>query len=342
MKRLAIVIFGALALSALQVTSAGAAQVVNGSFTDGLNGWQVQTEPGSGGDWVSYSANPLPISGHIGPVPLDGNAAVADETGETSTILYQEVALEPGFTHTLSLDYWVINEGGGWIAPDPNTFSYGTPNNQQARIDIIKSSAAADTTDPADILRTIYAPTSGDSLILDWSHSSVDLSPLAGQSVRIRFVDVNNAGYLQLGVDNVAITSVPQAAPDPGPPLLKIVSLSPSSFKASGKRGATLNYTLNRSAGVTVRTLQARSGRRSGTRCVRSSKQNSGAKKCTRWIKLAGLGRTDGKAGSNTFAFDGSPEGHALAPGRYRLLVAAYAPGYESAAPTATASFKIR
>lgn len=343
MKRLVLTILGAIAISAVLAMPAAAAQVINGSFTDGLNGWQVQTESGSAGDWSTYSGSTLPVSGNAAPAPLDGSAAVADESMPASMILYQDVSLEAGATHTLSLDYWVDNQGADWLIPNPPSLSFATPANQQVRIDVIKPSAAADTLDPDDILQTIYAPVSGDPANLPWTNVTAELSAFAGQSVRLRFVDVNNNDYLHFGVDNVTIsTSALPAPPSPGPPLLKILSIDPSSYKASGKLGTTVNYSLNRSAAITIRTLKAKSGRRSGSKCVRDSKSNRSAKKCTRWIKLPGLYRTDAKEGNNVFAFDGTPDGKALKSGSYRLLVAAYAPGYENAAPTATASFKVR
>ena len=66
-------------------------------------------------------------------------------------------------------------------------------------------------------------------------------------------------------------------------------------------------------------------------RCVKATKNNRGKPRCSR-SQAAGTLNIAGKAGPNSVPFRGTLRGHALPPGRYRVLVTALADGKRSPA----------
>src|SRR5262245_37422899 len=86
--------------------SAGAATVVNGDFEAGnLSGWTL-SHPTVNGSWFPHSGTALPFS-EVGDPPFiappQGNwAAVTDENQPDTAVMFQDIALEPGWTHSLS------------------------------------------------------------------------------------------------------------------------------------------------------------------------------------------------------------------------------------------------
>jgi hypothetical protein len=123
------------------------------------------------------------------------------------------------------------------------------------------------------------------------------------------------------GSPSPAVAIAPAVAPALGMP-----RLSPSRFRAAGsgpstsaRLGTVVRYTLSKAAKVTFRVERAASGRRAGGRCVRPRRALRRAKRCTRYLVMAGSFADEGAAGSNTFTFRGRVGGRKLRPGRYRL-----------------------
>ncbi len=173
------------------------------------------------------------------PAPFEGKFdAVADEHGPSAMVLYQDVALEPGQTHQLSmyLNYHSfapisapnsleINEEEVMVIPIPimararpslKTAAEEPEGNQQVRVDVLRAGAPANSVSPADVLATVFATKNGAPQQIGWTHLTADLSPFAGQTVRIRVAAVDTEYYLNAGVDNVSISSAP--VPPPVPP----------------------------------------------------------------------------------------------------------------------------
>jgi len=80
--------------------------------------------------------------------------------------------------------------------------------NQQFRADIMTPGSDAFNVDAA-VLANVYQTDPGDPLVSGYSPVTFDLSAYAGQTVRIRFAEVDNLTFLQVGIDNVAILDVP-------------------------------------------------------------------------------------------------------------------------------------
>jgi len=205
----------AAAASFVAPAGASAAMVVNGDFETGtLSGWQVfnvPSEPESTGNWYAYSgtAAPSPSELPISAPPSGVYGAITAQGGEGTHILYQDVALEPYYGHQLSL-FAYYHSAAPLVTPSPNTLSSEVPApNQQYRIDVMKPTAALTSLEPSDILATVFATKTGDPEELAPTKLTVDLTPFAGQTVRLRFAEVDNQFYFAAAADAVAIASTP-------------------------------------------------------------------------------------------------------------------------------------
>jgi hypothetical protein len=120
-----------------------------------------------------------------------------------------------------------------------------------------------------------------------------------------------------------------------GKPLLPTVnreSLSPSSFPAAPggpsavaarrrRYGSKVTYALNGAASVRFTVALGQAGRKAkGGRCVKPTRSNRRAGRCTRYVTLPGSFVRAGQAGGNSFRFTGRLSGRKLTPGSYQLL----------------------
>jgi adhesin HecA-like repeat protein len=205
-----------IAAAAALAAPAGAATVVNGDFETGnLSGWTQVNDPTGAeqsGEWTAYSS-PSPFTPPLSPPPGGTYAATTFQEFVGTHILYQDVALEPYYSHQLSLlaYYW---SSAPLVTPEPNTLSSGgeiggPPTNQQYRIDVIRPTAPIDSVNPTDILATVFATKTGDPEELAPTTFTADLTPFAGQTVRLRFAEVDNEGGFLAATDSIGIASTP-------------------------------------------------------------------------------------------------------------------------------------
>jgi DNA-binding beta-propeller fold protein YncE len=89
------------------------------------------------------------------------------------------------------------------------------------------------------------------------------------------------------------------------------------------KVGTTIRFTLSEAAKVSFKIEKATGGRKVNGRCVKHSRKNRRAKRCTRYLALKGAATDAGVAGRNSAKFSGRWRGSKLAPGRYRLVATA-------------------
>jgi hypothetical protein len=203
-------------LALLAPSGAAAATVVNGDFESGtLQGWHVR-QPIFAGNWFAYKGTKAPIGSQRGadpvqPPPQGAYAAISDEANPDSLILYQDIALEAGQSHLLSM--LVYYDSYEPIAvPTPDTLSVDEEvlagqRNQQYRIDVMRSGAPIASLDPADILRTLFRTAPGDPQRMQPTKLTADLSPFAGRTVRLRIANAVHEEVFNAGVDAVSITS---------------------------------------------------------------------------------------------------------------------------------------
>jgi len=216
---IAAILASIASIALLAPGGAGAATIVNGNFETGtLSGWNVTNSPpppATTGNWFAYfgTASPFsPIGGSPVPPPPAGQfAAISDQGGPGLHILYQDVALEPSYTHTLSMLVYYESQAA-LITPSPNTLSFESTANQQYRIDVMRPTANIESVNPADILATVFATKTGDPQNLGPTLLTANLTPFAGQTIRLRLAEVDNQLFLRGGADSIAIQSV---APPP-------------------------------------------------------------------------------------------------------------------------------
>jgi len=239
-----------LAITAWCAVPVRADTVLNGDFETGsLDGWVV-VDTGSGG-WFAYAGQTSPLSGFLVAPPPEGNfAAITDQFGPGSHILYQDVVLqgpvlnlEPitGCKHTLSFLLYYENRAGVFYTPDSLDSANAGPN-QQYRVDVLDPSADPDSVAPADVLAQVFQTHAGDPVSLEPTSMSFDLSPFDGTTVRLRLAEVDNQFYFQASVDAVQIerqcdlvTCLIEtvASGNPDPTALGACISSVSTFKAA-------------------------------------------------------------------------------------------------------------
>lgn len=302
--------------TAVFCSSVAAASITNGNFESGLDGWTVIDKPDSEGTWTTYSSATLPISAQTGVAPESGSAVVSDQMEPMSSVLYQDVKLDPEATHTLSLKYWYENSDTSWTIPDPLDFEHSGGPRQFIRIEVARPDADPFSPDSASILKTIFSPSGSDPRSTGWTTFSADLSDFAGQTVRLRVINTSNSAGMIFGLDDIAIATSPLP-----PSVLGITKVSPKSYTLKkGKQGITVNYSLTRDAFVVVVVQKSAAGRRSGKKCAKPSKKNKKGKRCTRWLNLSSHSFA-GTAGANTFKFDGKVHRKRASAGNYRLTL---------------------
>lgn len=274
--RLLLPVFAAL----LAASPAHAATIVNGDFESGtLQGWHVHLLTG-GGNWFAYEGTATPISEKRGrlpvaPPPQGSHAAITDELTADTLILYQDVALPPGSSETLSLlayydSYQPI------AVPTPDTLSVeeealGGQVNQQFRIDLMRPEAPLESIAPEDVLETLFQTRPGDPAHMGPKRLSADLAAFAGQTVRLRVAVAAGRELLNAGVDAISVGSAgsgagstrsarfrvgkPRANRRNGTVALPIEVPGPGRLSAKGQRAGVLKKAALRVAGAGSATL---------------------------------------------------------------------------------------
>lgn len=204
-----------------------AAAVGNGNFETGtLSGWNTLAM--GMGEWLAYEGTSSPISSTAISAPPEGAfAATSDGTGPGTHILYQDITLGAG-QHTLSFMLYYQNLAQGFS--NPQSLDFNVSPNQQYRIDIMDPSAPVDSVAPADILANVFKTTAASPMTMAPTPITFDLTPFAGQTIRLRFAEVDNQMFFPASVDNVVIES---AAPP-----ASALTVSPP----TGKYGATQKF----------------------------------------------------------------------------------------------------
>lgn len=207
---------------------AASGSIDNDGFETGdFTGWTVIDQADGSGSWFVYSGTVSPLSGSTIAAPPQGTfAAVSDQTGPGSHILFQDVALAPLTRHTLRFFLYYENQNGLFFTPA--TLDFTADPNQQYRVDVMDPSAPVDSVAPGDVLANLFQTNVGDPASLAPTTMTFDLTPFAGRTVRLRFAEVDNQFFFQASVDAVAITSVPlvQAIPTMGATGLAVVVLA--------------------------------------------------------------------------------------------------------------------
>jgi hypothetical protein len=198
------------------VSPASAATINNGDFETGtLAGWTHATT--GNGDWFAYSTATPPPAGCATaielPAPPPGGtwAASTDMTSPSAHVLYQDIALEPNAVHTVSFKLYYTNSQTGTFETQPNLDPTAPGTNMQVRADVMKPTAGNFSVAADDVLQPLFGTKAGDPARLAPTLMTFDLTPFAGQTVRLRFAEVNNGGCLLASVDDVVVKTIYRA-----------------------------------------------------------------------------------------------------------------------------------
>jgi hypothetical protein len=203
-RRLALLVAGAALLAA-----PGAAHgtiVTNGDFETGtLSGWQVDDFLPGSGSWYAYTGTTAPGGATVSAPPQGTYAAVTSQSDPGRHIMYQDVTLPPGGSvNKLSLFVYYTT---GAAMSDSDTLDPAVIPNEQYRIDVMKPTAPLDSLVPDDILLTVFSTSSADASTLAPIQKGADLTAFAGQTVRLRFAEVDNQAPLHASADAVSVRS---------------------------------------------------------------------------------------------------------------------------------------
>ena len=158
-----------------------------------------------------------PVSGNTVPAPPEGTkAAMTDAQGPGSHVLYQDFVATTDAA-ALSFALFIGNRASLFATPTPASLDFSTPAlNQQARVDILKSSTDPYIVAATDVLLNLYQTKVGDPLISGYNTIATDITALlaahVGETLRLRFAETDNVFAFQMGVDNVRFDPVPEPA----------------------------------------------------------------------------------------------------------------------------------
>jgi len=184
--------------------------VTNGGFETGdLTGWTL-IDHAYGGFFV-YSGTMSPIQGMtILAPPVGIFAAVTDSSGRGATIIFQDIALPPAENVICTAIVYVENRASSYF--DNGTLKAKGGGNQQMRVDIMDPNFPPDDVG-AGVLANLFITLPGDPLSIGYTNLTADLSPFAGQTVRIRIAEVDNQFFFNGSVDAVSCTIAPPSGP---------------------------------------------------------------------------------------------------------------------------------
>jgi hypothetical protein len=175
-----------------------------------------------GGNWFVQSGTVSPLSGFAVPAPPGPtHAAMTDSFGPGSHVLYQDFTVPANASSgSISFALFIGNRNGLFYTPnslDPSVFP-----NQQARVDLITTGADPFSVASGDVLLNLYQTHVGDPAISGYTTHTIDLTALLtahkGQTLRLRFAEVDNQFYFQFGVDQVNLVINVGAGPSAAGP----------------------------------------------------------------------------------------------------------------------------
>jgi hypothetical protein len=202
----------------LLVSSAQGRGLVNGGFESGFTGWTLANQLGSDGSFAVQSGTASPVNAFTVPAPVEGGfAAMTDSTAGGSHVLYQDFIIPTGPITLATIDFSLFLRNGAAAYSNPANLNWSTPQlNQQARVDLMVVGADAFSVSAADVLLNLFQTTTATPLLTGYNAFSVDVTSLlsahAGETVRLRFAQVDNVNFFNLGVDAVSVNVVPSPA----------------------------------------------------------------------------------------------------------------------------------
>ena len=201
------------------VAPATAQSITNGGFESGLTGWTKADQIGSDGSFFAQSGTASPVNGFVVPAPPQGmGAAMSDAMAGGTHLLYQDFVV-PGSVAAgtrLAFSIFLNNMADAYHNPGHLDWAATNPNgelnlNQQMRVDIVRSSADPFSNAAADVLQNLFQTDAGTPLHMAYTVFEIDVTALLtahpGETLRLRFAEVDNVNFLNAGVDGVGFTT---------------------------------------------------------------------------------------------------------------------------------------
>ncbi len=194
--------------------------ITNGGFETGdFTGWTKTDQAGGVGTTFIGTGNSTPLSGHPSAGPHGGTKyAVTDTTtspgspGSGTHVLIQPFTVPPNaLVVGLSFSLFANDYDGGPIV-NPAGLNYTALPNQHVRVDLLSSTATPFDTGTG-VLRTFYIgvdPHTNPNPFRNYRFNITDLARDGG-TFQIRFAEVDNQFFLNMGVDDVSVLYQPQA-----------------------------------------------------------------------------------------------------------------------------------
>lgn len=177
MKNLLFACAAICATIAMPVAARAADVITNGGFTTNTAGWTITGALAPGNcTWTSTPGIP----------GATGNAAQASAGGPADCYLYQQVTLAPATTNNLTVSF-----GTSFIPGGANHIS---------TIEIRSSTGT--------LLQTLYTRDGTQGPEAMSARGPYNLNAYAGQTIRVAFRTVHNAGAVGQQIDNVVLDSV--------------------------------------------------------------------------------------------------------------------------------------
>ena len=146
------------------------------------------------------------------PNPPQGKfAAVSDGAGPGMKLMYRDIKLDGPVMLELTVFYVNGIDGlSGYSSPfvAPGTLAIDAGPNQQFRVDILAPTAAVDSMAVADLRATVFATQPDAPARRGPTPIRFDLSPWAGQTVRLRIATADNQAPMRAGIDNVRLIPI--------------------------------------------------------------------------------------------------------------------------------------
>lgn len=182
------------------------ADLTNGNFENGLNGWTVITAGDANAATIASGVTTA-SAGTLQASPTADHYVYTSQNGGGYSILSQAFTVQGG-VNRLFFDVAINNGASAFYTPDSLSYG-GAPANQQARFDILKPGSSLTSMNPNDIIVTVYKTQVGDPLTQNWTTKQFDvsgqLSSYVGQNVILRFWQADNQMYFNLALDNVNV-----------------------------------------------------------------------------------------------------------------------------------------
>jgi len=237
------IVFASLTLVVLALSSITTARadelIINGGFETGnFTGWTTTVRPASFGNLFVRSGTTTPLSGISTVGPASGTFyALTDQTGPGTYALIQPFTVAGSASSVvLTFDMFVNNYANTIVNPIGLDHTAGA--NQHARVDILSASASPFDTG-AGVLRNLFLGATPGINPHPYIRYTFDITSLvgAGGTFQLRFAEVDNQGFFNLGVDNVSINATFGTTPIPEPTTMILLGTGLAGIAAKVRRG---------------------------------------------------------------------------------------------------------